>query len=172
MDKLLEANCRPLLERFLVRDFVESPASESSNSEDGGYFGQPRGGQYEMYIPPPATAERGQSFLYHTATRNFFAWVFGRSLVGSHLGGALVGLLNSMTEFRAAGEDNVQDLLDYMDEEGYADMRNQPDHALAVLYFAEHFHFKDMWIDAFAHCTGMHERLASSAGFEVCGNVI
>ena len=65
------------------------------------------------------------------------------------------------------GEDNVQDILDYMDEEGYADMRNQPDHALAVLFFAEHFRFKDLWIDAFAHCTGMQEKLPGSLGFEV-----
>lgn len=112
--------------------------------------------------------ERGQAFLYHTATRNFFAWMFGKSLVGTHLGGALVGLLNSMNEFRSEGEDNVQAIMDYMDEEGYADMRNQPDHALAILSFAEHFHFKDLWIDAFAHCVGMHEILICSPGFEVC----
>jgi hypothetical protein len=156
-----------LLDRFLVRDFAESPISDLSNSEDGGYFDQPNGGKFEMYIPPPPAAERGQIFLYHMATRNFFAWIFGKSLVGSHLGGALVGLLNSMMEFRPMGEDNVQDILNYMDEEGYADMRSQPDHALAVLFFAEHFRFKDLWIDAFAHCTGMHEKLAGSPGFEV-----
>ncbi len=123
---------------------------------------------YELYIPPPPTAERGQAFLYHTATRNLFAWIFGKSLVGNHLGGALVGLLNSMNEFRSPGEDNVQAIMDYMDEEGYAEMRNQPDHALAILFFAEHFHFKDLWVDAFAHCTGMNERLISCPGFEVC----
>ncbi len=79
-----------------------------------------------------------------------------------------MGLLNSMNEFRSPGEDNVQAIMDYMDEEGYAEMRNQPDHALAILFFAEHFHFKDLWVDAFAHCTGMNERLISCPGFEVC----
>ena len=72
-----------------------------------------------------------------------------------------------MIELRSEGEDSVQDLLDYMDEEGYADMRNSPNHALGVLFFAEHFRFKDLWIDAFSHCTGMHERLAASPGFDV-----
>ena len=167
MNDILAAKCRPLLDRFLARDFAESPVSDVSSNEEGGYFGQPSGGKFELYIPPPPTAERGQSFLYHMATRNLFAWIFGKPLVGSHLGGALVGLLNSMMEFRSVGEDNVQDLLDYMDEEGYADMRNQPDHALGVLFLAEHFRFKDLWIDAFAHSTGMHEMLARSPGFEV-----
>ena len=167
MGALLAAKCRPLLDRFMVQDFAESPVSDVSNSEYGGYFGQPSSGKYEIYIPPPPTAERGQTFLYHMATRNFFAWVFGKSLVGTHLGGALVGLLNSMTEFRSAGEDSVQDILDYMDEEGYADMRSSPNHTLAILFFAEHFRFKNLWIDAFVHCTGMHERLAASPGFEV-----
>lgn len=73
-----------------------------------------------------------------------------------------------MNEFRRTGQDNVQDIIDYMDDEGYADMRDAPNYALAVLYFAEHFHFKDMWIDAFAHCAGMNERLIFCPGFEVC----
>jgi len=170
MEALLAANCRPLLDRFMVDNSNESPMSDISINVDGGYFTQPNHKMYELYIPAPPTAERGQAFLYHTATRNFFAWVFGKSLVGSHLGGALVGLLDSMSQFRLTGVDNIGGIMDYMDEEGYADMRNQPDHALAVLYFAEHFQFKDMWIDAFAHCTGMNERLITCLGFEVCGN--
>lgn len=166
---LLEANCRPLLDRFMAQDLNESPISEFSSSEDGSYFGQPQNyGRVELYIPAPPAAERGEAFLYHTATRNFFAWVFGRSLVGTHLGGALVGLLNSMNEFRSTGQDNIQAIMEYMDEEGYADMRNHPDHALGVLFFAEHFQFRDLWIDAFVHTTGMHDRLHLSPGFEVC----
>ncbi len=106
-------------------------------------------------------------FLHHIATRNFFAWLFDKSLVGNHLGGALVGLLNSMNEFRSPGEDNIQEIMDYMDEEGYADLRNQPDYALASLFFAEHFHFNDLYINAFAHCAGMNKNLIFSAGFEV-----
>lgn len=156
IEALLSSGCRPLLDRFMV----------SHSAESGGSTGQPNSRNFELYIPAPPKVEREQAFVFHSATRNFFAWVFGKSLVGSHLGGALVGLLNSMNEFRSPGEDNVQAIMDYMDEEGYADLRNSPDHALGVLFFAEHFQFKDMWIDAFAHCTGMHDRLASSPGFE------
>ncbi|KAH6720076.1 hypothetical protein BKA61DRAFT_470674 [Leptodontidium sp. MPI-SDFR-AT-0119] len=164
MDALLQTNCRPLLDRFLAASPGGSPSSQGSSNDS--YFSQSRDKVYELYIPAPPNVDRGEAFLYHTATRNFFAWIFGKSLVGVHLGGALVGLLNSMNEFRSTSEDNVQGIIDYMDEEGYADMRNAPDHALAILYFAEHFRFRDLWIDAFAHCTGMNEKLIASPGFE------
>ncbi|KAH8595623.1 hypothetical protein B0O99DRAFT_686614 [Bisporella sp. PMI_857] len=166
MDALLATNCRRLLDRFLFQSSTDSPISESSNSSaDNNYFSaSPR--KYELYIPAPSTTDRGQAFFCHVATRNLFAWILGKPLVGSHLGGAMVGLLNSMNEFRSTGEDNVQAIMDYMDSERYADIRNSPDHALAILFFAEHFQFKDMWIDAFAHCVGMHEKLASSPDFE------
>lgn len=168
MQALVAANCGPLLDRFLVDRYPDSPVSDSSSNSDGGFYGKSvRSGKYELYIPAPATSQRGQSFLYHSATRNFFAWVLNRSLIGTHLGGALVGLLNSMNEFRSVGVDNVQSIMDYMDEEGYSDLRNTPDHALGQLYFAEHFQFRDLWIDAFAHCTGMYDRLITSNGFEV-----
>jgi hypothetical protein len=166
MEGLLATQCEPLLDRFLVTPSRGSLSPDES-FEDG-YFNQTSTRMYELYIPPPPDADRKEAFLYHMATRNFFAWIFGKSLVGNHLGAALVGLLNSMSEFRSAGEDSVQAIMDYMDEEGYADMRSQPDHALAILFFAEHFCFRDLWIDAFAHCTGMNEKLINSAGFEVC----
>ncbi|PBP24365.1 hypothetical protein BUE80_DR004660 [Diplocarpon rosae] len=163
LDAIIHQRCRPLLDRFLHDTLGELPALEFGNESD---FEHASDRTYELYIPAPPNADRGEAFLYHTATRNFFAWMFGKSLAGVHLGGALVGLLNSMNEFRSMGEDNVQEIMDYMDEEGYADMRNAPDHALAVLYFAEHFRIRDLWLDAFAHCTGMNEYLTISPGFE------
>ncbi len=87
-------------------------------------------------------------------------------MVGSHLGGALVDLLNSMHEFRSEDADNVQDVLDYMDAAGYSDMRSQPDYALAILYFAEYFQFQEIWLDAYAHCAGMEDKLPDSSEFE------
>lgn len=165
MEGLLATHCKPLLDRFLVNTPDGSPSSEDSFEES--YFNQRNARIYELYVPPPADADGNEAFLYHMATRNFFAWIFGKPLVGNHLGAALVGLLNSMSQFRSAGEDNVQAIMDYMDEEGYADMRCQPDHALAILFFAEHFRFRDLWIDAFVHCSGMNEKLITCPGFEV-----
>ncbi|KAG9247213.1 hypothetical protein BJ878DRAFT_209134 [Calycina marina] len=167
MDKVLAASCRPLLYRCLHSNGASFPVSESGSSDDGYYSGnQSHNRTYDLYIPAPKFAERGQAFLYHTATRNFFAWLFGKSLVGAHLGGAIVDLLNTMNEFRSVALDNITATMDYLENQGYTDMRDSPDHALAVLFFAEQFQFRNLWINAFAHCTGMHQRLAFSPGFE------
>ncbi|KAJ5054759.1 uncharacterized protein L3040_001023 [Drepanopeziza brunnea f. sp. 'multigermtubi'] len=163
MDALLQAKCQPLLDRFLAGTLQGSPSSKTSNVICSN---QDRDRVYELYIPAPPYVDREEAFLYHTATRNFFAWIFRRFLVGVHLGGALVGLLNSMNQFRSTGEDNTQGIIDYMNEEGYSDMRNTPDHALGVIYLAEQFRLRDLWLDAFAHCAGMHEKLIISPGFE------
>ncbi|KAK6601558.1 hypothetical protein H4I96_06899 [Botrytis cinerea] len=164
---LVEAKCQPLLDAFMSKDINGSPIVDSNEVLDE-YNSISSNSYYaELYIPAPVMAERGEAFLYHTATRNFFAWVFKKSLVGQDLGSALVGLLNSMSQFRSTDANNVDDIVAYIDGEGYADMRNTPDHALGIMHFAEHFHFKDMWIDALAHCAGMCEKLHNSPGFEL-----
>jgi hypothetical protein len=88
-------------------------------------------------------------------------------MVGDHLGHALVGLMNNMHEFRSADADNFDDLMNYLDEEGYLDIRGQPNHALAMLHFAEVFQMRDIYIDAFAHCVGMSDRLFLSSEYQV-----
>ncbi|TGO07519.1 hypothetical protein BTUL_0269g00020 [Botrytis tulipae] len=166
LNVLVDAKCQPLLDAFMSKDINGSPIVDINEVLDEYYSGSSDSDHVELYIPAPVMAERGEAFLYHTATRNFFAWIFKKSLVGQDLGSALVGLLNSMSQFRLTDANNVDDIVAYIDGEGYADMRNTPDHALGIMYFAEHFHFKDMWIDALAHCAGMCEKLHNSPGFE------
>jgi len=171
LDTLLVYHCWPLLYKYMHLNGSEPLGSESGSGDDASCPKEQSSlRNYELYIPAPKYAERGQAFLYHTATRNFFAWLFGKPLVGVHLGAALTALLNSMNEFRSLGSDNVRAVLDYMEDEGYANMGNSPTHALAALFFAEHFQFKDLYTDAFAHCTGMHDKLILSAGFEASTN--
>ncbi|KAI1037355.1 hypothetical protein LB503_008879 [Fusarium chuoi] len=71
-----------------------------------------------------------------------------------------------MHEFRSGVDDNVSDMMEYFDEEGYLDMANQPNHALAILQLAECFQMKELYIRAFAHCVGMSEYLFENAGFQ------
>ncbi|KAI9806045.1 MAG: hypothetical protein M1833_004452 [Piccolia ochrophora] len=56
--------------------------------------------------------------------------------------------------------------MDYMEDEAYVDMKESPDHALAILFFAENLRLQDLWTEAFVHCTGMNERLVASLEFE------
>lgn len=150
---LVSARCGPLAERFTDRSISEQGKNEH--------------GQVDLYIPAPSTASPSQALQYHIATRNFFAWVCRRSMVGGHLGNALVALVDSMREYRDDDVDNIQDLMSYLDEEGYLDMRNHPNHALAMLHLAEKLQDKDLYIDALAHCVGMSERLYKSPEYLV-----
>lgn len=116
-------------------------------------------GRVDLYIPAPWSANQLRSYWYHLALRNLFAWVFRRSVVGEHLGHALIALANTLEKYRQPGADNKQDFLAYLDEEGYLDMREQPTHALAILRLAECYEMADLYLEAFAHCAGMSERL-------------
>ena len=120
-----------------------------------------------MYIPAPSHLSRDEAFRYHLTTRNFFAWLYERPLVGDRLGEALIALLERMNEYRPNQDENQEDLLVFIDGQEYSDFRECPDHALAVLHFAEKFELRDLWTDAFVHCAGMNNDLSSSAEFDV-----
>ena len=74
-----------------------------------------------------------------------------------------------MHEFRSADvKDYTADVHGYLDEEGYLDLVNQPNHALGLLYYAEIFRIRDMYIRALAHCVGMSDQLHACPGYFVC----
>lgn len=159
---LLEAKCHPLIQRFIAWEGGYVPSSLELNQ----WSRKNPTRKVELYIPPPPTTDKTQAFHYHLATRNLFAWVFRRSIVGASLGGACIELLHSMHEFRAGTENNVADMMDYFDEEGYLGMTDQPNHALAMLQLAEFFEFRELYTRAFAHCVGMSDRLSTSLSYQ------
>lgn len=122
---------------------------------------------YEIFIPAPDHAMREEAFAWHITTRNFFAFVFGKPLVGAHLGKALVDLQRRLQMFRSEEVHNYDDMVSYLEKIGYLNFDHNVDHALAILYFAEHYKYHDLWIDAFAHCVGMNDKLDESSEFEV-----
>ena len=157
--------CHPLIDRFMDRGVPEVPTQPSDQTD---YWSRRNLlGRVDLYIPAPPGRDRHQALLYHLATRNFFAFLCRRSVVGETLGAALVGLMTSMDEFRTPEVDNEHELEDYMDEEGYLDMRNQPVQALAIMHLAEAFRLRELYIDAFAHCVGMSDRLFSIPDYQV-----
>ncbi|EQL02861.1 hypothetical protein OCS_01423 [Ophiocordyceps sinensis CO18] len=125
------------------------------------------GRNVELYVPPPSTLDRKRVADHHLATRNLLAWVTKGSIVGQHLGTALVTLFRSMHESRSPVADSVRDLVDYLDDKGYMSMTNQPHRALALLTLAETFQLRDLYVRAFVHCVGMRERLGASSEYQV-----
>ncbi len=164
---LLVNKCHSLIEKYLVCDGIGSPNPRLGPGYLEAWSRRNLRTRIELYIPPPRKANKEQGIQFHLAIRNFVAWVFRRSVVGENLGTALIDLLGSMEEFRCEGENNVDDLIGYMDEEGYLDMKNRPIHALAMLHLAEHYQLRDLYIDAFTHCSGMSDRLFAIPEYQV-----
>ena len=156
------ADCTPLLERFAIWTRVRQPRPPAVPSTPC-----PSRIAHELYIPPPLGVDGKQAIDHHLGTRNFFAWMFGKPMVGNSLGQALVSLVQRMNRFRSVSHRIPDDVLDYIDHQAYSDFRECPDHALGLLYFAERQRLRTLWTDAFVHCVGMHDRLLSSPAWEV-----
>ena len=87
---------------------------------------------WELHLPAPRRLDRTAAFRHHLTTRNLFAWMFDRPLVGSQLGSALVELHLRLDSARDTPAQNAQDMLTYIESQGYADFRDNPDHALGI----------------------------------------
>ncbi|THY32878.1 hypothetical protein D6D00_01386 [Aureobasidium pullulans] len=129
--------------------------------------------EHELYIAAPEDAVREDAYRWHVTTRNFFAYIEDKPLVGSSLGKTLIDLLERIQLFcpDKANNNNNQYFLAYAQRQGYTKFVNRPDYALAFLNFSERFKLKDLWIDAFAHCVGMNEQLDLSPEFDEVSKV-
>ena len=167
-DVIRAAECTLLLERFAIcKRLRHRRRSHATGSLDEDGAVDPARVRFALYVPAPAYCAGKRMQEYHLGTRNFFAWMFCKPIVGYNLGEALLSLSERMALFRPALERNVPDIVDYLDEQRYLDFRECPDHALGVLLFAEQHRLWELWTDAFAHCVGMSDQLASSPGFAV-----
>ena len=124
-------------------------------------------GVVNLYIPAPEHTSRQDSFRWHVTTRNFFAFLLSKPLVGYNMGEAFVDVQERIKLFRSGNLDNQQDFLQYAEDQGYRDFAECTDYALASLYYAEVYKLRSAWIDAFAHCVGMNESLSLSPEYIV-----
>lgn len=136
--------------------------------------------------------DREQTHKYHLTTRNVFAVLFGRALVGVTLGEALVDLVrrldvyipptvqgnsplvesstmakkrkNRLLDTEGKGG-NVGRVLEYFLNREFDDLRNCPEVAAGVLVFAEKFQLCELWREAFCHCVGMLNLMEGGKGY-------
>ena len=124
--------------------------------------------QYDLYIPSPRDLSRDEAFAFHVSTRNFFAYAVGRAVVGERLSSALAGLWQRLRTW--APKCTTSEFTTYLDVQGYSNFAENPEHALACLKLAESAKIRDLWINAFVHCAGMHERLFLSPEYAGLSN--
>ena len=135
---------------------------EADSTSDSGYasaFGGDRTTKRaHLFIPSPQNLTREETHAYHVTTRNYFAYVFSKPLVGEHLGTAMVRLWRRIQAWQPRTA-RLSKFLEYCKGQGYLHFTENPRYALAMLCFSEEVHVRDTWIDAFTHCVGMYHRL-------------
>ncbi|KAF3039090.1 hypothetical protein E8E11_000263 [Didymella keratinophila] len=124
-------------------------------------------GIVNLYIPAPDRLSRQDVLKWHVTTRNFFAFLLGKPLVGYSMGQSFVDLQERIRLFRSGSIDNQDDFLQYTEDQGYRDFAECTDYALASLFYAETYKIRPAWIDAFAHCVGMNESLSLSPEYAI-----
>ena len=124
-------------------------------------------GVVNLYIPAPDSLSRQEVLKWHVTTRNFFAFLLGKPLVGYSMGQTFIDLQERIRLFRSGSMDNQDDFLQYVEDQGYRDFAECTDYALASLFYAETYKIRPAWIDAFAHCVGMNESLSLSPEYAV-----
>ena len=156
---------------YLSKDCLRpSDTAASSPSSDSGYgsslstIHEAEKPTYELYIPSPSQLSRDEAFRYHLTTRNVFAYAVGQAVVGEKLSSALIDLWQRLKEWLPRPA-SISTFTNYLDSQGYLSFAQSSEHALACLKFAENARARDIWIDSFAHCVGMHERLYLSPEF-------
>ncbi|TLD16869.1 uncharacterized protein PgNI_01994 [Pyricularia grisea] len=164
--ELQEQRCLPLIERYLVILESATCATSTTAAARRSHKSFNRAAwddeMIDLYIPAPS---RVQADVFYLAVRNFFAFLLRKSLVAMHLGSAIIQLLHSMNEYREPGVDNIGDLMNFLEEEGYLVLAGQSSHALAMLHFGESLRIRHIYTDAFAHCVGMADQLHKSSEY-------
>lgn len=121
----------------------------------------------DLYIPTPDHISKAAALNWHITTRNFFAFLMDKPLVGSCLSEALLDLQERLDLIRPNDPNNHNDLMGYFERCGYLEFSQCPDYSLAFLHFAERSELYDLWVDAFVHSVGMNEMLTLSQEFTV-----
>ncbi|KAK6329808.1 hypothetical protein TWF730_006107 [Orbilia blumenaviensis] len=179
---LLRATNSPFLIGSLYDydDLPQSPTSISSSLMSADQDIQPvpsngsrdlEGIAHELHFPAPRSNDRAAIYRHHATTRNFFAVLFNRSLVGTSFGQTLLDLAERMELYMPPGHDNIGDLLRYLTRKEFDDVRNMPDLAAGTLMFAEKYRLPDLYRESFVHCVGMMNRLELLSDYQQISSI-
>jgi hypothetical protein len=116
---------------------------------------------HEIYFPAPLNQSRTDTLRHHLTTRNFFALLMGKSLVGLNFCQALLDLYERLEMYMPPDSDNAGLMIDYITTKSFDDVRNDPASAIGLLIWSEGegVRWQEGWREAFVNCAGMYNRL-------------
>lgn len=160
LQKVQETGSHYLLRECLYKAKPSSCSSDDDNS-DSGYAPSESSDCdsqcSQLYISAPVELTRQEAFLYHINTRNYFAYLLNKPIVGQNFGLALAHLWSRIQTWQSTSTSDVA-FKEFCQEQGYLKFAGNLHYAAAALYWSEQARMKDVWIDAFVHCVGMHDQ--------------
>ena len=124
-------------------------------------FGNIPGISHKIYLDlPPGVKEKTEVLRHYITTRNFFAFLQRKCLVGFTFYQALVDLHERLEEYLPPGTDCTAAIRSYLDGIGLVNVSNEPRAAAGLLAWSEDVRWNEGWREAFVHCVGMYELLS------------
>ena len=136
------------------------PLSETSTVEEVPVL-------YEIYFPPPTDGTKMEILRHHITTRNVFALLCNKAIVGLSFYQALIDLLERLQMYLPLETDCASLMIDYLTSNGLSDIRNDPASAAGLLAWSEEptVRWAEGWREAFVHCVGMYNKVTSATEF-------
>lgn len=116
------------------------PESSKKNQESGV--------QYKLYMDARSGGSKVDVLRYHITTRNFFAYLLRKPLVGFTYYQALVDLHERLDEYLPAGVDSAVALQSYLVMIGLVNVSNEPRAAAGLLAWSEDVRWNNGWREA------------------------
>jgi len=123
--------------------------------------------RYEIHFPPPDEYLKVDVLRHHITTRNFFALLLKKPLVGLTLFQALVDLCSRLHLYLPKEVDCAEVMMQYMIDINLHNVCNDPAAAAGLLAWSEDPEVRWLagWREGFAHCCGMYTQVRGSPEF-------
>lgn len=116
--------------------------------------------RYELRLPWPGENSSTSKYQWHLTTRNFFAILSDKDSVwGETYFKAFYTVYARVIkhpDYLPRNIDRAFWLAEYIRRKGFDDVRSSPSYAIGLLALSEMIHWKEGYIEAFAHCAGMY----------------
>lgn len=123
--------------------------------------------RHEIHFPAPDDATRIEILRHHSTTRNFFAFLLSKPLVGMTYYQALTDLHERLLLYMPHDIDCAHLLIQYLIKNHLHNNSNDVVAAAGLLAWIENHQIKwpEGWREAFVHCVGMYSELRTVPEF-------
>lgn len=155
------------VKRFGLGRRAPSSSSEISNSGNEAQI------QHEIHFPAPDGASRIEILRHHITTRNFFALLLNKPLVGLTFYQALIDLHERLLAVMPREFSCTDIIIEFLTRKRLHNVCNDPAAAVGLLAYSEddEVHWPEGWREGFIHCSGMYTKLQELAEFRDISHV-